>query len=251
MKMVGDFDVFRVARQIPGLLGIELQVTSGTPNLRDGDTVRRYKREANRWGMMIPSVAGIWDRGVSVVNSPTAGVNLIQSIRVAEFLGARVILAAFFKDNAPDMSGEASYGPVVEVLRSVASCAADAGVVVGLENSLSPADNKKLVDLVDNPAVKVYYDPHNMAYYGYAEQAIPGIKLLGTERICQIHVKNGDKRIDEPGPVDWAAAFQAFSDIGYDGWYVFESSHSDRDDVIESTNKNIAFMREHCRMPLA
>ena len=48
---------------------------------------------------------------------------------------------------------------------------------MGLENSLSPADNKKLVDLVDHPAVRVYYDPHNMAYYGHGEQAVPGVKL--------------------------------------------------------------------------
>ncbi|MCP5117871.1 MAG: hypothetical protein GY953_44190, partial [bacterium] len=156
MKMVGNFDVFKMARQIPGLLGVELQVTAGNPNLRDWDAVRRYKREASRWGIMIPSLAGLWDRGVSIRNSPAAGVNLLQAIRLAEFLGAGVILAAFFRDNAPDMNEESSYGPVVQLLRAAAPTAADAGVTIGLENSLSPAHNKKLVDLVNHPSVKVY-----------------------------------------------------------------------------------------------
>jgi len=251
MMMVGDFDVFKMARQMPGLMGVELQVASGKPNLRDWDVVRRYKREAHRWGMLIPSVAGIWDRGVSILHSPEAGANLQQAIRIAEFLGSSVVLAAFFKDNAPDMDDESSYGPVVELLRRAAPAGADAGVTLGLENSLSPAGNKKLVDLVDHANVKVYYDPYNMAHYGHADEAVSGVRLLGKERIGQVHVKNGDQLIEEPGLVDWRAAFEALNEIGYEGWYVFESKHGSRAGVIEDTKKNIAFMREHCRMPRA
>ena len=251
MKMVGNFDVFKLARQIPGLLGVELQVTAGNPNLHDWDAVRRYKREANRWGIMIPSLAGLWERGVSIRNSPAAGVNLLRAIRVAEFLGSSVILAAFFRDNAPDMSEESSYGPVVQLLRAAAPAAADAGVIIGLENSLSPADNQKLVDLVSHPNVKVYYDLHNMAHYGHAPEVIPGIDLLGKKRICQVHVKNGEKLLSEPGPVDWEKALASLNNIGYDGWYVFESRHSSQQNVIEATTKNIQFLRDHCRMPVA
>lgn len=250
MRMVGDFDVFKVARQMPGLIGVELQVTSGNPNLRDRDAVRRYKHEAHRWGMIIPSVAGVWDPGVSILRSPDAGINLVQAIRVAEFLGSSVVLAAFFKHNAPDMDEESSYGPVVEVLRCAAPYGADAGVTLGLENSLSPADNKKLVDLVDHANVKVYYDPYNMAHYGYAEEAVPGIRLLDKKRICQVHVKNGEQRIGESGLVDWAAAFEALNEIGYEGWYVFETKHGSHSDVIEDTAENIAFVCKNCRMPV-
>jgi len=250
MKMVGDFDVFKLARQIPGLMGVELQVAGGKPNLRDQDAVRRYKRQANRWGMMIPSLAGVWDRGVSIMRSPAAGANLTQAIRVAEFLGSSVVLVAFFRKNAPDMQDESSHGPVVEVLKQVAPHAADAGVTLGLENSLSPADNKKLVDLVDHPNVKVYYDPHNMAHYGHAAEAIAGIKLLGKSRICQVHVKNKERLIEQPGLVDWPSALQVLNDIGYEGWYVFESTHTDHAQVVEATAKNIEFLRKHCRMPL-
>jgi len=251
MNMVGNFDVFRLARRIPGLMGVELQVTAGKPNLRDWDAVRRYKREANRWGMMIPSLAGLWDPGVSILRSPVAGLNLAQAIRAAGFLGSGVILAAFFGENAPDMNREASYGPVVELLRAAAPRAADAGVVIGLENSLSPADNKKLADLVGHPSVKIYYDLFNMARFGHGAEAVGGVRLLGKERICQVHVKNGDRLIAEPGPIDWKAAFEALNGIGYDGWYVFESTHTSESNVIEATTRNIEFLKQHCRMPEA
>lgn len=248
LKMVGDFDVVKTAAGIPGILGVELQTTAGKANLRDPDVVARYKKEAQRWGIAIPSLAGVWDRGVTI-KSPGAAESLLKTIRVAEMLGSSVILAAFFRQNAPDMASEASYGPVVSMLQSVAKSAADAGVTIGLENSLSPADNKKLVDLVDHPAVGVYYDLHNMAFYGHGDQAIPGIKLLGRKRLASVHVKNGTRLLDEPGPIDWAAAFAEFNDIGYDGWYVYETSHDDTADCIEDTKKNNVFVRKHVRVP--
>jgi L-ribulose-5-phosphate 3-epimerase len=249
MKMVGNFDVFKMAREIPGLLGVELQVTAGNPNLHDWEAVRRYKREAHRWGIMIPSLAGLWEPGVSIRTSPAAGVNLLRAIRVAEFLGARVILAAFFRDNAPDMNDESSYGPVVQLLNAAAPTAAEAGVIIGLENSLSPADNKKLVDLVNHRNVKVYYDLYNMAHYGHAAEVIPGLTLLGTERICQVHVKNGEKLLSEPGPVDWPKALETLNRMEYEDWYVLETQHNSREKVIEDTTTNIEFLRKHCRMP--
>jgi len=251
MKMVGNFGVFKMASQIQGLMGVELQITSGSPNLQDWDAVRHYKREANRWGILIPSLAGVWNKGVSIMRSPSAGVNLLQGIRIAEFLGSSVVLVAFFRDNAPDMNLESSYGPVVEVLQRAAQVAYESGVVLGLENSLSPADNLKLIDLVNHESVKVYYDLYNMAHYGHAEEAVPGIALLGKKRICQVHVKNGENLIEERGPVAWEAAFHELSKIEYDGWYVFESKHTNRNQVIEATTRNIQFMKTHCQMPLA
>ncbi|MFW6171115.1 MAG: sugar phosphate isomerase/epimerase family protein [Planctomycetota bacterium] len=249
MRMVGDFGVIRTAARIPGIQGVELQTTGGNPNLRDWDAVRRYKREAHRWGLHIPSLAGVWDRGVRIQDK-AAAESVIKSIRAAELLGSRVILLAFFRQNAPDMSDEQSYGPVVNMLQRTATSAADAGVVMGLENSLSPADNKKLVDLVDHPAVGVYYDPHNMAHYGHGDQAIPGVKLLGKERICMVHVKNGDRLLEEPGPIDWPAALRTLNEIEYDGWYVYETRHDNTTDCIEDTKENNTFLKQHVQMPL-
>jgi sugar phosphate isomerase/epimerase len=236
--------VFQVAAGIPGIRGIELQATAGQPNLRDADTVRRYKREADRWGLKIPSLAGIWDRGVRI-HSPNAADSVIASIRAAEMLGAGLILAAFFQKDAPQMADESSYGPIVSMLQRVAGKAEEASVVIGLENSLSPADNKKLVDLVNHPAVAVYYDPHNMDFYGHGDQAVSGIGLLGKDRIGMVHVKNGTRLIEEPGPVDWPAAFAALRHIGYKGWYVYETGHESTEDCVADTKKNNEFLRRH------
>ncbi len=250
MRMVGDTSVIKTAAGISAIRGVELQATAGGKSRRDWDVVRQYNRESDRWDIRIPSVAGIWDKGVNI-SSPKAGENLQLTIRAAELLGCGVILVAFFKDNAPDMTREASYGPVVSTLKKAAVAAADAGVVLGLENSLSPADNCKLVDLVGHPAVRVYYDLYNMATFGHGPEAVPGVKLLGRERICAVHVKNGSKLIEDTGPIDWTAAFAAFSEIGYDGWFTYESDHKSTSACLADTARNNAFLAKHIHMPLS
>ncbi|MCL5282706.1 MAG: sugar phosphate isomerase/epimerase [Planctomycetes bacterium] len=247
MRMAGTPDVFKVAATIPGIRGVELQMMAGKPNLRDEATVRRYKKEADRWGLKVPALAGIWEAGVTI-RSPRAAESVIASIRAAERLDAHVILAAFFRKDAPDMSDESSYGPIVTMLRKMAQPAADAGVVIGLENSLGPADNRKLVDLVGHPAVAVYYDLHNMDFYGHGKEAIPGIKLLGKDRICMVHVKNGKMLIAEPGPIDWPAAFRSFREIGYAGWYVYETAHDSTEACLQATKKNNEFLRRQIQL---
>ncbi|MBM3852880.1 MAG: sugar phosphate isomerase/epimerase [Verrucomicrobia bacterium] len=246
LRMVGDFEVIQTAARIPGIRGVELQVTAGVRNLRDWDAVRRYKHESDRWDIRIPSLAGVWDRGVKI-SSPQAGESLRLSIRAAELLGSGVILVAFFKQDAPDMSREESFAPVVANLQAAAKVAAGSGVILGLENSLSPADNRKLVDLVGHPAVSVYYDLHNMATYGHGAEAIPGVKLLGRERICAVHVKNGNRLIEDPGPIDWPAAFVALNEIGYDGWYVYETQHRSVADCLADTARNNTFLERLLR----
>lgn len=248
MRLVGSFEIFKVVRQMPGLAGVELQSGLGTPNLHDLQAVRRYKEEANRWGLLVPSLAGVWQQGKSI-RSPEARGDLEHAIRAAELLGSRVILVAAYKEDCPDLSKESSYGPVVALLSAAAVQAADAGVVLGIETSLDPQGHAKLVDMVGSPAVKVYYDVHNMASYGHSEQAISGIAMLGKHRICQVHVKNQARLIEEPGLIDWAAAFRAFNEIGYEGWYAFETQHKDRQQMLDATERNIAFLQKHCVMP--
>lgn len=246
--MVGDFDTFKVAADIPGIIGVELQVASGRPNMRDFDVVRRYKAQAHRWGLSVPSTAGVWS---GPPWNPDAESELRSSIRATEMLGAQVMLVAFFGKAAPDMADEASYGPIVATLKQVAPYAAEAGVVLGLENSLSPEENRDLVDRVDHPAVKVYYDLDNMYHYGHGGQAVAGVGLLGLERIAAVHVKNGGRALREKWRIDWVAAFQALSEIRYDGWLVFETAHKSHQQCKDMTQHNIAFIKEHFRPPLA
>lgn len=236
-----DLSVFEMAGRIRGLQGVELQVRWKSYNLWDKATLLATKREAFRWGIQIPSLAGIWGPGASLMTNPEE--SLRRSIAAAELLGASVVLVAAFRERCPNVTEESSYGPVVRSLQKVAPAVADAGVVLGLETSLSPVDHRKLAEMVNHPAVQVYYDLHNMEFYEHREQAVPGVAAIGRQQICQVHLKNEKKLLAEAGSVDWTAAVRALRAIQYDGWYVFETAHTGVEQCVEATEKNIEFVR--------
>lgn len=235
--------VFTLAKQIQGLSGVELQVFFKGTTLWDQETLLGYQRAAKRTGLTIPSLAGIWPRGASLLQ-PTAEEHLLKAIRAAETLHATTILAACFEQNCPKMGQEESYGPVVALLQKVSGAARDAGVTIGMETSLDPEDDRNLIDLVNRPNVRVYYDLDNVERYLHTGEAVRGIALLGS-RIRQVHLKNEDRLLEQPGRVNWADAVKDLAAIGYTGWFVFETSHASPQQCIEATQKNIAFVTRH------
>ncbi len=176
--------VFDLARRIHGLSGVELQINFRGTTLVSDDTRLTYQRAAERTGLAIPSLAAVWPPGATLLQ-PTAEENLRQGIRVAESLHASTILVACFERNCPRMDQEQSYGPVVALLQKVSGAARDAGVVLGMETSLSPADDRKLIDLVDRSSIRIYYDLDNVERYGHTGEAVPGIARLQS-RIRQV-----------------------------------------------------------------
>ncbi len=236
--------VFELARRIPGLSGVELQMIFKGQDLSDGNTALDYKREANRWAVEVPSIAGVWKPGGSIFNVAAAEDTLLGAIRAAELLGASVILVALFKPNCPNMQDESSVNPVVSLFQKISPRAADVGVTLGLETSLIPADDRKLIDLIGHPSVKTYYDATNVETY-HPGQSVSGIELLGP-RIIQCHLKNEDRLLNQqPSKVDWIAALKTFQRIGYNGWYVFETAHSSPEQCVEATQKNIQFVKQY------
>jgi sugar phosphate isomerase/epimerase len=241
LRLVGNPRVFEVASRIPGLRGVELQIATGPGSLWEKDTLRTYKREANHWGMLIPSLAGPFLKGTHLM-SRGAEDQLRKAIQVAEFLGASVILVPSFRERCPDPARPQQTDPVLEMFRRVGPVAGDAGVTLGWENSLNPAVNARLIDQIGHPNVRVYYDLDNGEFYGHKGQIEPGVRLLGRERICQVHVKNEHRLIEEAGRIDWRRAFTEFKSIGYNGWFVFESLHSSEEQAVSATTRNVKFL---------
>ena len=70
--------------------------------------------------------------------------------------------------------------------------------------------------------------------------------------VVSVEHGGGSRRelLEEPGPIDWAAAFRAFNEIQYDGWYVYETGHDSTEDCLADTKKNNAFLQKHVQMPV-
>jgi len=235
--------IFEFASEIHGLDGLELQIIWKGNNLGDfsNGLAAGYKSESKRTGIDIPSISGIWKPGEKIFDIPTAEAAITNAIRTADFFGARTILIALYTVNCPDMNDTSSFEPVVSLLQKMAPLAASANVTLGLETSLSAPDELKFLTLIDKPNVRSYYDAANEQQY-HPGHAIEGIGILGP-RIVQCHFKNGTELLSSPtSTLDWRADLAALKHIHYNGWFVFETTHSSPEQCIEATKSNIAFI---------
>ncbi|MGD2151786.1 MAG: sugar phosphate isomerase/epimerase family protein [Gemmatimonadales bacterium] len=230
--------------------------------LRDPAVRASYIELGRQHGITFHSVAlGLFNT-YPLAEEPRAAVWLVDAIEAAVALGAGNVLMAFFgrgdlrfRDadgefvNESD-SGYASYRldeakvtSVVETLEQVVPRARDAGVVLGLENTISAAQNLEIIERVGSEWLQVYYDLGNSTGYGYD---VPGeIRMLGSDRICEVHLKDWRTPLlgRAEGMVDMPAAAAALSDIGYDKWLVLETSGRE-DHFLEDTRRNVAWARQ-------
>jgi sugar phosphate isomerase/epimerase len=142
-----------------------------------------------------------------------------DGIPITRKLNAGVMLLPFFGKGALQTVEEKNY--VADVLKEIAPEAERAGVMLGLENTISAEDNVRIMERAGSSAVSVYYDVGNSTKNGF--EVVKEIRWLGSKRICQIHLKDNPHYIGE-GSIDFLAVLTAISDIGFSGFANLETS---------------------------
>jgi L-ribulose-5-phosphate 3-epimerase len=161
-----------------------------------------------------------------------------DGIPVTKKLGAKVMLLPFFGKGALQTKDEMDY--VGDALRELASAAEKAGVTLGLENTISAADNVRIMDRARSKAVLVYYDIGNSTNNGF--EVVREIEWLGKKRICQMHFKDNPNYLGE-GKIDMPAVLRVVSRIGFEGFANLETSNPSK--VVEADMKrNLAYVRK-------
>ncbi len=235
-----NLTVFDTAAKI-GLDGVQLGIPRTEQeklSLRRPEVQEQFRAAAQRAGVQIMGTACQF--GKPLKSEPVAALVLHDWIEVTHNLGARVMLVPFFgKANIVDVNVKEEFDRVVAVLRELAPRAEKSNVILGLENTLSAVDNRKILDAVGSPAVKVYYDVGNSTNNGH--QVLEEIRALGKEYICEFHIKDG-RNLLGAGKIDMPAIAQAIRDIGYDQWLVLETSSPT--DLVADTKTNLAYVRQ-------
>ncbi len=216
-----------------GFAGVEL----GT--LNDDETRQKAAALATKHGVVIPSIMNSvhWAKPMS---DPDAAVRqesvdgMMASFASAQATGASTVLLVPAVVNDTVTYEEAWIRSQFEIL-GMLDTASETKVDISIENVwnkflLSPTDFAQYVDQFNSEYVTAYFDVGNIALYGIPHQ---WIRTLGA-RISKVHVKGFDTSTRQftptllGGNLDWGAAMDALSDIGYDGWVTAEMPQ-DRD----------------------
>jgi L-ribulose-5-phosphate 3-epimerase len=160
-----------------------------------------------------------------------------DSIPVTRKLNARVILLPFFGKGALTTREEMDY--VGDALREVAPEAERAGVILGLEDTISAEDNVRIMERTKSSAVLTYYDVGNSTEGGF--DVVKEIRWLGKDRICQFHLKDNPHYLGE-GKIDFPPVIKAIEDIGFRGFANLETA-SPSQSIEQDMTRNLHFVR--------
>jgi L-ribulose-5-phosphate 3-epimerase len=160
-----------------------------------------------------------------------------DSIPITKNVNAKVILLPFFGKASLTTHDEMDY--VAGVLKEIAPQAEKAGVILGLEDTISAEDNVRIMERAGSPALQVYYDVGNSTEGGF--DVVNEIRWLGAGRICQIHLKDNPHYMGE-GKIDFPAVMQAITDIHFAGFANLETDCPSKS-VENDMTRNLKFVR--------
>lgn len=203
----------------------------------DPEVIARYLRFSRENKIPIDGtcVDRLHDNGLK--SDPLAPRWVLDSIRLTKALETKVLLLPFFSRWALQTREEMDY--VGDALRDLAPEATRAGVILGLENTISAEDNVRIMERSRSASVKVYYDVGNSTVAGF--DPVKEIRWLGRERICQFHLKDNPHYLGE-GSIQFAPILRAIREIQFAGYANLETDAPSKQ-LDADLRRNLAYVR--------
>ena len=226
-----------------GFDGVQFSLTNDNGKDWIGDDVLdQFVAESKRLGFPLASVClNILHR--NYLKSDPLGVKRVaDAIPMAKRVGVQVILLPFFGKGALNTPAEMDY--VGDALKELGPQAEKAGVILGLEDTISARNNVRIMERSQSTAVLTYYDVGNSTLQGF--NVIDEIRWLGVERICEVHLKDNPHYLGE-GTIDFPGIVAALTDIGYSRWAQLETDSPNG--VKADMAKNLAYIRKLTSAP--
>ncbi|MBR5415751.1 MAG: sugar phosphate isomerase/epimerase [Thermoguttaceae bacterium] len=154
-------------------------------------------------------------------------------------MNVKYVLISYF--GAGDPQTDDDWDEIIRRYKILAPKAENAGVALTIEAPWTAEGHHRVVDAVDSPAVRVFYDPGNMVnLFGDTEWICNDIrKLKGLIRGC--HIK--DDNILGKGQIDYQKVLDTYREIGFFGPQIVEGSVVGELGWEESMRQNIAYIK--------
>ena len=224
-----------------GFEGVQIsfgrKIADGKMPLDNPDIIARYLGLSKQNTIAIDGtcVDRLHDNGLK--NDKLAQKWVLDSIRLTKDLHTKVLLLPFFGPRALNTHEEMDY--TGDALRDLAPQAEKAGVILGLENTISAEDNVRIMERSRSKNVLVYYDVGNSTKAGF--DVVKEIRWLGAARICQFHLKDNPHYLGE-GSIQFQPIMAAIRDIGFSGYANLETDAPSKN-LEADMQKNLAYIR--------
>jgi L-ribulose-5-phosphate 3-epimerase len=237
LKQEGKLEAVALAKSL-GFDGVQVSIGKGTNSLPLADPTlqKAYLDESNRVGLPIESLCLEVLHRNFLKSDPIGPRWVADSVGIAKAMNVRVVLLPLFGKGALTNTDEMD--KVGDILKEIAPLAEKAGIILGLEDTISARDNVRIMDRTKSPVVLTYYDVGNSTNNGF--NVVEEIRWLGRDRICEVHLKDNPHYLGE-GKIDFKAVIDALADIGFDHWAQLETDSPVS--VDQDMRKNLAYIR--------
>ena len=237
LKLEGKIESISLAKQL-GFDGVQISIGKGKVKLPLSDPTlqKTFLDESKRVDLKIESLCLEILHQNYLKSDPLGQRWVADSIPIAKAMGVRVVLLPFFGKGS--LETVADMDKVGDVLKELTPAAEKAGVILGLEDTISARDNVRIMDRTQSSAVLTYYDVGNSTNNGF--DVVKEIRWLGGARICEVHLKDNPHYLGE-GKIDFQAVIDALADVGFDGWAQLETDSPAS--VEADMRRNLKFIR--------
>ncbi|MBN1415255.1 MAG: sugar phosphate isomerase/epimerase [Bacteroidales bacterium] len=133
---------------------------------------------------------------------------------------------------------------IVERLKMAGQMAEAADVTIGIETALDATGEVQLLKEIGSPAIKSYFNFANALQKD--RDLIHELKILGRDRICQIHCTDEDGVwLENNTRINMPEVKKALDEIGWGGWLVVERSRDARNpgNVVGNFGSNVKYLK--------
>ncbi|MDR0745537.1 MAG: sugar phosphate isomerase/epimerase [Mediterranea sp.] len=240
---------FELARKI-GADGLELDMgslgkrDSFENKLREPHFQELFKEKAKEFDITLSSIAMSGFYAQSLVGR----ANYLDLIRdCLQTMKAMKVKVAFLPlGTEGDLVKKPGIRPeMVRRLKAIGDMAAKEGLTIGIETSLDAKGEIELLKEIDSPGIKIYFNFQNPLVAG--RDVYEELRLLGKERICQIHCTDTDGvTLPYNKRLDLYKIKETLDGMGWSGWLVVERSRDANDvrNVKGNFSANVAYLKQ-------
>lgn len=227
-----------------GPLGSRLQFDN---KLRDPHFQELFPRTADSLGIEVPSVAMSGFFAQSLLKRENYKELVQDCLNTMKHMKSQVAFLPLGGCGKEWMTDPVLRAELIHRLHTIGEMAKREGKVIGIRTGLDAKESKRMLKEIHSDGIKIYYNLQDAV--DSHRDVCRELKVLGKDRICQIHASLTDSvTLDKDPRINMRQVVKTLKQIGWRGWLVVERSRdaSRVRDVRYNYGTNINYLREIC-----
>ena len=215
--------------------------------LRDPHFQELFPRTADSLGIEVPSVAMSGFFAQSLLKRENYKELVQDCLNTMKHMKSQVAFLPLGGCGKEWMTDPVLRAELIHRLHTIGEMAKREGKVIGIRTGLDAKESKRMLKEIHSDGIKIYYNLQDAV--DSHRDVCKELKVLGKDRICQIHASLTDSvTLDKDPRINMPQVVKTLIQIGWRGWLVVERSRdaSRVRDVRYNYGTNINYLREIC-----